>query len=306
MRRSSWNRTPFCVEGLYRLKWASVHGPATKSRRTGTERRGLTCLTGFSLASRFSNSRRTSTTLFSMVGTERDAPENGPRLPEQHIALPACGADPNPETGHPAVPDRVFLLPGPQTRNAFVGEPHVRLARQCSALQHAADRLHRLAGHRIGGMSVFEGRLRGAMSEQPGDGEDGFALPQGEAGMRVAEIVKTDVGEFRLGADPAPERVEPSAGPRPTLPRRREDPAAPPLEPVQDVPGRLRQPDGPGPGLAVAQEEMTVAVIGSSGASGSRSCGIPSAGGAGWPRPEAGAAPHGRGALRTGGGFLRR
>ena len=85
-----------------------------------------------------------------------------------------------------------------------------------------------MAGYRIGGMGVFEGRLRGAMSEQPGDGEDGLALPQGEAGGRVAEIVKTDVGEVRLGADPAPERVEPSAGQRPTLSRRRKDPVPPP------------------------------------------------------------------------------
>ena len=37
------------------------------------------------------------------------------------------------------------------------------------------------------------------------NGEDGFALPQGDAGMGMAKIVKTDVVEVRLGADRRPE-----------------------------------------------------------------------------------------------------
>ena len=83
--------------------------------------------------------------------------------------------------------------------------------------------------------------------------------------MGVAEIVKTDVDEFCLDADLVPAPVKPTAAARSPLPGRREDPAAPPLEPVQDVPARLRRPDGPGPRLAVAQEEMPVPVVGPAG-----------------------------------------
>ena len=111
-------------------------------------------------------------------------------------------------------------------------------------------------------MGVFEGRFRIAVPEQPCDGEDGFALPQGDAGVGVAKIVKPNVAQVRLGADPRPEMVQPASTPRCSRPGRREDPSVDPLEPVEDVPCRTGKPDGSGTRFAVAQEETAFAVIG--------------------------------------------
>ena len=49
-------------------------------------------------------------------------------------------------------------------------------------------------------MGVFERGFRIAVPEQPADDKDGLALPQGDAGMGMAKIVKTDVVEVRASA----------------------------------------------------------------------------------------------------------
>ena len=100
------------------------------------------------------------------------------------------------------------------------------------------------------------------MTEQPGDGEDGLALPQGNAGMGMAEIVKANAAQSGFGADLVPKTLQPALVPRPSAARRREYPLPGTVQPVEDVSGRLRQPDGAGPGLAVAEEEMPLPVVG--------------------------------------------
>ena len=57
----------------------------------------------------------------------------------------------------------------------------------------------------------------------------------------------------RLGPDSGPEMVEPSSTLRPSGPGRREDPAAGPLDTVEDVPCRAGEPDGSGGGLAICR-----------------------------------------------------
>ena len=107
-----------------------------------------------------------------------------------------------------------------------------------SALQNGADGLGGVHHHGVVGMDVFERGFRIAVPEQPADGEYGLALPQGDARMGMAKIVKTDVVEVRLGADRRPERVQPTATRRPSGPGRREDPPAGSLDPVEDLPCR--------------------------------------------------------------------
>ena len=128
--------------------------------------------------------------------------------------------------------------------------------------QHRADDLGGVYDHGVGGMRVFERGFRVAVPEQPADGEDSFALPQGYAGMGMTKIVKTNVAQVRLGPDAGPEMVEPSSTLRPSGPGRREDPAAGPFDAVEDVPCRAGEPDGSGPRLAVAQKEPAFPVVG--------------------------------------------
>ena len=93
--------------------------------------------------------------------------------------------------------------------------------------------------HCVGRVRVFEGRLRIAVTQKSTDREDGFSLPQGEAGVGMAQIVKTDVGQPCLRTDLPPCAVQPSPALRSSHPRCREDPAACPLQPIENVPGRL-------------------------------------------------------------------
>ena len=111
-------------------------------------------------------------------------------------------------------------------------------------------------------MGVFERGFRIAVPEQPADGEYGLALPQGDAGMGMTKIVKTDVAQLRFGADRRPERVQPTSTRRPSGPGRREDPPAGSLDPVEDLPCRTGKPDGSGTRLAVTQEEPSFPVVG--------------------------------------------
>ena len=155
-------------------------------------------------------------------------------------------------------------------------------------------------------MRVFEGRFRIAMPKEPCDRKDGFALPQGDAGMGMAKIVKPSVAQVRLGADPRPEMVQPASTLRSWRPGRREDPSVDSLESVEDVPCRPGKPDGSGTRLAVAEEETAFAVVGPAQAQISRPSGIRSGEEGGPPRPVAAAGRHGRTALRPGGGSRHR
>ena len=59
--------------------------------------------------------------------------------------------------------------------------------------QNGADGLGCVHHHGVVDMGVFERGFRIAVPEQPADDKDGLALPQGDAGMGMAKIVKTDV-----------------------------------------------------------------------------------------------------------------
>ena len=111
-------------------------------------------------------------------------------------------------------------------------------------------------------MGVLERGFGTAVTEQPGDGQHGLALPQSDAGMGVTEIVEAHAAQPGFGTNRVPEPFEPALVPRPFAARRREHPLPGPVQPVENVPGRLRQPDGAGPSLAVAEEEVTLAVVG--------------------------------------------
>ena len=78
----------------------------------------------------------------------------------------------------------------------------------------------------------------------------------------VTEIVEAHAAQPGLGANLDPETLQPAFVPRPSAARRREHPLPCPLQPVENVPGGPRQPDGAGPGLAVAEKEMPLAVVG--------------------------------------------
>ena len=100
------------------------------------------------------------------------------------------------------------------------------------------------------------------MAEQPADREHRLALLQGEARMGMAEIVKPDIFQPRLGAQHPPEAVEPRRAERPVPARGREDPAGLTFERTENPSGGIRQPDGSGPGLRITQEEVAVPVVG--------------------------------------------
>ena len=87
-------------------------------------------------------------------------------------------------------------------------------------------------------------------------------LPQGDTRMGMTEIVKTYIPQVRLGSDPGPEAVQPDRGARFPRARRREYPSARPRQLVENLPGRLGEPDGSGSRLAVAQEETSLPVVG--------------------------------------------
>ena len=108
---------------------------------------------------------------------------------------------------------------------------------------------------------VFEGRLRAGVTEQPADGEHGLALSQSDAGVRMAEVVETNIPKIRLGAEPSPEVVQPDVRRRASRPARGKHPAAVPFQPIEHPAGGLGQPDGSRPGFAVAEEQVPLAVV---------------------------------------------
>ena len=55
--------------------------------------------------------------------SERDPVGTPARPAQQDVALPAGGPDPDPEAGHPAVPDGIFPLAGTKAGDGRVGEP---------------------------------------------------------------------------------------------------------------------------------------------------------------------------------------
>lgn len=112
------------------------------------------------------------------------------RGPEEVDPTTSAGRpDPDAETANPAVPDRILPVAGAKAGDRGVGEPRAVSGRHGSAPEHRADRLGGVFHHGVGKMRVFERRLGPAVSEQPADREHGFALSQGEAGMRVAYMM---------------------------------------------------------------------------------------------------------------------
>ena len=78
---------------------------------------------------------------------------------------------------------------------------------------------------------------------------------------RVPQIVKAHAAQVRFRTDPAPEPVQPLRAPRAVPLRGLKDPWAGSLQCIENAPGRLRQPHGSGACLAVAEEQMALAVI---------------------------------------------
>ena len=130
------------------------------------------------------------------------------------------------------------------------------------ASSDGADGLGGVHHRLVGKVGVLERGFRVPVTEQPGDGQHGLALPQSDAGMGVTEIVEAHAAQPGFGANLVPETFQPALVPRPSAARRREHPLSGPVQPVENVPGRLRQPDGAGPSLGVAEEEMPLAVVG--------------------------------------------
>ena len=196
----------------------------------------------------------------------RDGPErhrtqgNAFRAPagslQPHIALPTAGPEPDPETGDAVVPDGIFPFSRTETLDGGVSQPHAFSAGHRSvSFQHGADDFGGFHRHDVAEVRVLEGRLRAGMAEQPADDEHGLSLAQGDAGMSMAEVVKTNVVELRLSAELPPEPVQPAVALRARRPARGKHPAALSLQGVENVPGRLGQPDGSGARLRVAWME---------------------------------------------------
>ena len=93
-------RTPCCVDGLYRLKWAFFHASATKPRNDGTERpisSGSRSLPG--AADRTWHSRRTCSTVFSITGPSVILRVPPPVLSRKIQLLPPDGRTRTPRPG---------------------------------------------------------------------------------------------------------------------------------------------------------------------------------------------------------------
>ena len=193
--------------------------------------------------------------------TKRDPPRPPASVLQQDIAPPAGGPDPNPKADKMIIPNRVFPLAGAETGDGAVGEPHAFPAGHDSGLQRSADGLGGVHHRLVGKVGVFERGFRTAVTEQLGDGQHGLALPQSDAGMGVAEVVQANAAQPGFGTNRVPEPFEPALVPRPFAARRREHPRSGPVQPIENVPGRPRQPDGAGPCLGVAEEEMPLAVV---------------------------------------------
>ena len=173
----------------------------------------------------------------------------------------AGGADPDPEPGHLRIPYGIFARLRPEPDNAGVGQSFP--PRHLSVLpENGAESVGGLLDRTVGKVGVFERRLRVVVTQQPGRGRDGFAPHDGDAGICVSKIVKPDIANVRFLPDPPPERLEHRQGERPPPLLGREDPSALAREPLQDGPCGRRQPDRPGAGLAVAQEQAPLPVVG--------------------------------------------
>ena len=152
---------------------------------------------------------------------------------------------------------RVGSKPG----NGGVGQFHPFPACHRSTLQCGADYLGRLLHRGVGKVDIFERGFWIAVTEQPADGQHGLALPERQAGYRMAQVVKMHVFKFRLGSDPVPEPVEPGRAAGPVGPRCGEYPKTVWRKAVEDGPGRFGEPHGPGARLAVAQKQAAVTVV---------------------------------------------
>ena len=62
--------------------------------------------------------------------------------------------------------------------------------------QRGADRLGGVHHHGVGGMGVFEGRLRASVAEQPPDREHGLAPPERDAGVGMPQIVQPQIAQI--------------------------------------------------------------------------------------------------------------
>ena len=212
---------------------------------------------------------------------ERDAPRPPARVLQQDIAPPAGGPNPDAEAGDKAVPDRVFPRAGSEAGDGAVGEPYAFPGGHGSALQRGADGLGGVHHRLVGKVGVLERGFGTAVTEQFGDGQHGLALPQSDAGMRVAEVVEAHAAQPGFGTNRVPEPFEPALVPRPFAARRREHPLSGPVQPVEKCSGRAATARRCGAQSCCRGGRGDPRGSRTSGVSGSRSCGIPSAGGAG-------------------------
>ena len=97
-------------------------------------------------------------------------------------------------------------------------------------------------------MGIFQRRLRLAVAQQPGDGEDILAPPESEARMRVPQVVEAQVVQVRFRANLVPEAIQPACGSRSAALRSSEDLAALARERIENVAGGFGQPHGSRPG----------------------------------------------------------
>lgn len=100
------------------------------------------------------------------------------------------------------------------------------------------------------------------IAEQAGDDGDGNAVHRRVAGMRMVEIVKPDVLDHVLLADPVPEPETRSAGPRRIARRGKHVSTLPSRLAFQYPSGRPVEGHLPRPGLAVGQHEGVASDLG--------------------------------------------
>ena len=129
------------------------------------------------------------------------------RMTVVHVALVPRRPDPDPEPGKTGVPNGVLDIPSFELADSRASVSFIFLAMAQTLPQDRRDGIDRLTGRCIGEVSVFERGPRMVVPQQPAYGQHGFAMHEGNAGVGVPEIVRTDIGHDRLpSARPARSR----------------------------------------------------------------------------------------------------
>ena len=114
------------------------------------------------------------------------------------VALVPRRPDPDPKPGKTGVPNGVLDIPSFELADSRASVSFIFLAMAQSLPQDRRDGIDRLTGRCIGEVSVFERGPRMIVPQQPAYGQHGFAMHEGDAGVGVPEIVRTDIGHDRL------------------------------------------------------------------------------------------------------------